>query len=224
MTPIKLKPGKFKKSITYYLPSGYEDLTLEKYLGYANHIQTPEHLVSYLMGAPLNIDASNITPYLYWLGEPLDLEQFTPAKNLIDIKRQTYGQKIEAHNILKEDTTLRSAAELIQVYYPLMNPKRMKLGVVLPIYLGLVEQLREILTVEKSTLETPPNPEQMRAGISEFEKLGYFNSIDDLAGGDPLKYDTVLQVEYIVIYQKLLRNKISANFGERYSAILREKK
>jgi len=209
------------KGRVFELPTHYGELTLEKFLGFESHAGDLGELVSYLCDAPfkLRVEPEHFA-LIGYLFKPLSLDDFPPAE-IFDIKRKTYGQKIEAHEALKADNTLKGLQRIVEIYYPETNVPAMRLDAVLPIYLSIVDQLTNILKVEQSTLHKAPTFEQTAAGIEEFEKLGYFSQIDDLAGGDPLKYDAILQLEYSVVYYKLLKNKISATFTERYNAILK---
>lgn len=218
MLPIKINRRK------YLLPQRWGECTLEQFLRLPSGSTTPSDVVRLLLNldAPVQLDVYTAV-LMQWVTEPLNTDDFVPDAG-IDILRCTYGQKIEACQLLEKDGSLNSAAALIRIYFPDMQPETMQLDSVLPIYLGLVEQIKHILNVEKHNLSRPPKPEHIRAGISAFEELGYFNQIDDLADGDPTKYDAILQLEYIVAYNKLRRNVISATFTERLEAIYRQQK
>lgn len=224
MIQVKLKTKRFRKAKTFELPTSYGELTLEKLLNFGNYTEDMGALVAFLADIPFKIDPAGVEQCLSWLMNPIDLTEFEPSTDLLDIKRQTFGQKVDAHQLLMKNDSLTSAAQLVSIYYPFCNFYKMKLEKFLPMYLGIRQQLEEVLKVEKANLDKPPTAEQIRAGVEEFSKLGYFNTIDDLAGGDPLKYNDILKLEYIVVYHKLLKNKISTTFGERYAAILREQK
>ena len=198
----------FKERHAYTLPTSYGEMTLGQFIEYPQHTQTPSQLIAFLSKCPHRIDADQFAPLLAFLATPLVLDDF--------------GQKIEAHKLLKEDSSMRGVEAFLKIYYPEENIADTPLNVVLPRYFAIVEQLQHILKVEEANLTTPPTAEQMRAGIEEFSKLGYFNTIDDLAQGKPWRYDDILNTEYIVIYNRLLKMKISTKFGENYSAIMRE--
>jgi len=223
MIPIKLKKARFKY-VTYFLPTSYEDMKLRHLVDYDKHVHDPNELISFLADIPHKVEASELYPFLRFLSEPIDVDTFSEDLDCIDLKREAWGKKVEAHQLLMQDQSLRNIGTLIEIYYPDFDALNKSLGEVIPLYKAILKQIKEILEVEKHNLDNPPSAEQIRAGIEEFSKLGYFNTIDDLAGGDPIKYDAVLELEYIVIYNKLLKSKISSKFAERYSAILREKK
>lgn len=212
----------FKERHAYTLPTSYGEMTLGQFIEYPQHTQTPSQLIAFLSKCPHRIDADQFAPLLAFLATPLVLDDFPADPNHFDIKRKNFGQKIEAHKLLKEDSSMRGVEAFLKIYYPEENIADTPLSVVLPRYFAIVEQLQHILKVEEANLTTPPTAEQMRAGIEEFSKLGYFNTIDDLAQGKPWRYDDILNTEYIVIYNRLLKMKISTKFGENYSAIMRE--
>jgi hypothetical protein len=60
--------------------------------------------------------------------------------------------------------------------------------------------------------------ESKQAGVQRFDKFGVMNLIDALAGGDVLKYDSVMYIEYNTIYIKLLMNKEQMLFNRRLQA------
>ena len=222
MIPIKVKKNRFSRGETYYLPSRYEEITLDQYLVVKHHAESVGDLIAFLSKCPHKLDGEAFAPVLSWLTEPLDIKNFEPDPLLFDLKRKTYGQKLVACDALRKDPTMFGVAAVVDVYFPGQKSSRQPLGVTLPRYLAIVEQLEKILRVEQGNLRTEPTPEQLRAGISEFDKLGNFNQIDDLAMQLRMTYDDVLALEYIVVYQKLLKNKISSNFEKRYRAIIKQ--
>ncbi len=214
----------FKDRQSFALPTSYGEMTLKQFLEYPQHTQSPSALIAFLAQCPHRLDADAFAPLLSFLEAPLNLEDFPADPDHFDLKRKTFGQKIEAHKALKNDSTMRGVEAVLSVYYTDDVVPNWCLADALPRYFAIVGQLQHVLKVEEANLTTPPTAEQIRAGVEEFSKLGYFNTIDDLAQGKPWHYDDILNTEYIVIYNKLLKMKISANFGERYAAIMREKK
>lgn len=47
------------------------------------------------------------------------------------------------------------------------------------------------------------------------------NTVDALAGGDILKWESIQQLPYEKVYVKLLMNKTSADYQEKYHEIIR---
>jgi hypothetical protein len=100
---------------------------------------------------------------------------------------------------------------------------KMPVAEVYPFGLHLEKQLTEINKHERKLLKSEYTPEQLQAGIHEFNKLGVFNTIDMIAQGDPLKYDKVFNLPFSSVFNKLLLSNISVKFDKRLSKILRDK-
>lgn len=62
------------------------------------------------------------------------------------------------------------------------------------------------------------------AGISEMNIFEELNLIDELAGGDPLKWEAIQALPYKAVYTKLLRNKIKGRVNRRYQQLLKPSK
>lgn len=224
MIPVRIKRSILSKPETYYLPSGYGDLTLKQYLGYHAHVGKASDLVAYLLNCSPDPKLISLAPHLYWLEEAIDVEEFRAYVPCVDIRSKTLGQKMLFHDALKANPTMSGIANAVKIYYPTINPEARPLSYVMPLYLELERQLKQVLTIENQMLSKPPTAEQIRAGVEEFNSLGYFNQVDDLATSLGLTYDEVTSLEYNIAFAKLLKNKISATFSERYSAIMRESK
>jgi len=74
-----------------------------------------------------------------------------------------------------------------------------------------------------STLAISSSNEEDAAGISEFNQFGAFATIDRLSGGDPLKYDAIEAMPFMVIFTKLKLNKVEYEYNERFREIMRLK-
>ncbi len=218
MTPFKIN----KK--TYNLPSSWGDLTFRQFRDHKDHLETTAELVRFLLGCPEEIDPEAALPYLEWVRVPADLTQYDPSTALGDIKRMSFGNKIKAHQALKRDATIYGMPAVVKVYHPEVDTDALLLSELVPMYLEITTQLVHILNVERANLHVDPTSEQVLAGISEYEKLGDFNIIDTLALGKPWRYDEIAETEYIVIYNKLLKNKIDATFTRNYQRIMTPKK
>lgn len=83
-------------------------------------------------------------------------------------------------------------------------------------------QLIEIEEKERELLKSDISYEQIRAGIDMFNQLGVFNTIDLIAGGDVLKYDAVLKIDYNTILNKLFKLNLTAKFEKNYHEIIKE--
>ncbi|WP_144916744.1 hypothetical protein [Mucilaginibacter frigoritolerans] len=61
---------------------------------------------------------------------------------------------------------------------------------------------------------------EKRAGIQNFEKFKYINTINSLAGGDITKWAQILNMPYERILTKLLLNKTEAEYQKRYAELI----
>jgi uncharacterized protein YgbK (DUF1537 family) len=61
---------------------------------------------------------------------------------------------------------------------------------------------------------------EKKAGIRDFEKFKYINTINSLAGGDITKWTDILNMPYERVLTKLLLNKTEAEYQKRYSELL----
>jgi len=82
-----------------------------------------------------------------------------------------------------------------------------------------IERVNE---VEKKLIYKP-EPDEEQAGIEMYSQFGYFATIDRLAGGDLLKYDEVGQIEFSVIFAKLMLSSVDAQFSKNYQKIIMKK-
>lgn len=160
-----------------------------------------------------------------------------------NICEKTWGQKIAAHTFLKENNLQKSIPFVAACYLlpemegEIFNPdeieKVKELSVVLK-QCNLFElyavgnnyctQLLQQIKLENKLLGKQPKPEHLQAGIKMFDKFGVLNTIDALAGGDVLKYKPVQQIEYNVIFSKLLLNQTTGIYQENLQTILRNRK
>ena len=63
----------------------------------------------------------------------------------------------------------------------------------------------------------------INAGVRDFDELGEINTIDNLAGGDVLKWDAVKELPYYQVFDKLRKQTIENRFNKRYQKIIAEK-
>jgi len=90
--------------------------------------------------------------------------------------------------------------------------------------LNIINQLKSINELEKKMLSNKPTPEQLQAGIKDFEILGDFATVDELAKGMPWRYKEIEDTEYNIIFAKLLKSNISRKFDKKYRDIMTAKK
>ncbi len=170
---------------------------------------------------------------------------FTNNKKLItpeaDIKSKSYEQKILIHILLKdnikditpvlEDIVLIYSQEKIDnSEFNINRLEKLKNSFSSVNFIDLystallyINQLKEIIELEELHLKTDPTPDQKAAGLELFNEFGVMNTIKALAGGDILKYNEVVKLEYNLVFTHLKMNKVSKVYQENYSTILRNK-
>lgn len=87
----------------------------------------------------------------------------------------------------------------------------------------ILRELKQLGELEKNNLSLPPDADLMNAGVSELDKLGIFNIIDSLAGGDILKHDEVRKLPYYKVFDKLLKGVIESKIQKNYAKIQQNK-
>jgi hypothetical protein len=93
----------------------------------------------------------------------------------------------------------------------------------IPVYQYIINQFNVLVTKEKKELSSKPTSEQTRAGISMFDSLGMFNTIDALAGGDILKHEAIYNLDYNTIFLKLKKSNLEVKFKNNYEKIMQSK-
>lgn len=64
---------------------------------------------------------------------------------------------------------------------------------------------------------------EKKAGIAAFEQFGFYNTVNVLAGGDVLKWTSILNLPYEMVYLKMLLNKTEQGYNKKWHE-LNEKK
>lgn len=159
-----------------------------------------------------------------------------------DIKTKTFGQKIAFQMAMsgKDIDILDNVLTILDLYFqPILTSKhhdpdktdhfksviskQISLTDAFAIQQNYIKQLSDIVEREKKSLNKKPTHEQMRAGISMFDEFGVMNIVDTLANGDVLKYESILNLEYNIVFLKLRKSHVESIYQENYSKILAQK-
>lgn len=81
------------------------------------------------------------------------------------------------------------------------------------------DELEAIANLEKTYLVSNPSPKLFQAGINRLDQFGLMNTLDNLAGGDILKYDEVRKLRYNVVFDKQYRDIIVKEIQDKLSKI-----
>lgn len=101
--------------------------------------------------------------------------------------------------------------------------KREKNNIKLLFVFWVREEYKKINKLEENYLYNPPDAKLLQAGIKELDVLGDVNTIDSLAGGDILKWESIRRLSYNDIFNKLLKNTIEARINKRLIDINKQK-
>ena len=140
------------------------------------------------------------------------------AKNLtsVDPQEWQWGRIKQIQDLVnKEYLWLDDIAEVVMIA---LDKKRdevelMKWFEIARFYTFILKAVTEINTKEQQ-LSYEPDAKEMNAGISEFQKFGWFSTLDRLAGGDVLKYDEVGRQPWNIMFAKLLLNKTEGEYNK----------
>lgn len=90
--------------------------------------------------------------------------------------------------------------------------------------LWLKDEVEIVQRLEQEHLSSQPDNDLIAAGIHELNELGEINVIDQLAGGDILKWELVEQLPYYKVFDKLKKNTVEAKVNKEYQKIISKKK
>jgi hypothetical protein len=81
--------------------------------------------------------------------------------------------------------------------------------------LWVQDQYEVIKNLEQTYLSSPPDMKLLNAGIRGLDVLGDVSLIDNLAGGDILKWDLIIELPYSKIFDKQLKNTIEHRISKK---------
>ena len=90
--------------------------------------------------------------------------------------------------------------------------------------LWIKEQQERLNALELNYLSSDPDPKMVAAGIHKLNDMGELPTIDNLAGGDLLKYEAIEALPYFRVYEKLKLNKIWSEINKQYEEIVKNTK
>lgn len=158
-----------------------------------------------------------ISGLLSFLQTPLDFDNIGKPSNTINIKMKTWGQRIEAEQILRNKS---DDIDGIVKCYKLAD---MPIIEMFEMVLDIIEQLKEIIETESKELSIEPTREQKLAGVSMYDEFGIMNTIRAVAQGNILNFDKVLEIEYNVVFIYLKMAKTDSIFQTNYQKVLNKK-
>jgi len=87
----------------------------------------------------------------------------------------------------------------------------------------IIDQLEAIYRLENDYLTQPPDMDLLNAGVSELNQFNELNVIDNLAGGDILKWKKIEKMPYHMVFDKLHKNAVETKISRNYNKIITDK-
>lgn len=131
--------------------------------------------------------------------------------------------KIEIPNLIKDNDFQGCIYAVLSAQFPQVDIETAEANELMAFILWIKEQLEFINHLENKYLHTEPKAELLASGIQKLDEFGALTTIDNLAGGDILKYEKIKALPYSEIYQKLKLDKVQAEIKEKYENIITEK-
>jgi hypothetical protein len=123
----------------------------------------------------------------------------------------------------EENSFNKAMPEIVKIYSGI-DISKMPFTESFPIANYFKEQLESFSKQFSKLNEYEPKPEQVLAGIEELNQYGMFTTLHALCGGDPLKYESMLDKPAIEIYQTLLYDYELSLYNQRLEEINKRNK
>ena len=121
--------------------------------------------------------------------------------------------------------TPEAMVAMVKMVFGIKNEVQMQFKIVeyFPAVNFIVNGLDKIIELEVKRLTSQPKEELIMAGVEKMQVYGDLNTIDQLAGGDMLKWNEIEKMPWQYVFTKLCMEKDRADIQESYSEIIRLK-
>ena len=131
-------------------------------------------------------------------------------------KNRIQDLKLKDVEFIKQNITSNEAlGEIFESMEELNEADFMNLRVTefYALYNSILQQLENLMNMEDRELTPNHHNHKWEAveGGKRLSKLGILPTIDNLAGGDILKYNEILELPYITVFKKLMLDRIKAD-------------
>lgn len=158
------------------------------------------------------------------------------------IKKKTFGQKIICQNMLdsRTESIYLLVVDVVLVYsQPIIEARKFNTEnfkdlalyfedvFLVDLYatgVNYIDQLKDIIELEAKALSSDPTPEQKAAGVDRFQQFGIMNTVKAMAQNDPLKYESILELDYNTCFTHMVMSKVTGDFQDDYRNIMKRKK
>jgi hypothetical protein len=216
---------KFKTEIgDFELPSDYSEITIKQLKFIQANLENEALVLSELTGLDVvklsMLDLSEIGNYFDLFNNPLDkIEPIDFIGNVdlsFDFRERSFGDKVKASQFLSEGNVY----EMLSVYSGISDFDSYSVTEVYGAVNYVISKLREMDKERYTMLNFKPTKEQEMAGISKFDELGEFNTIDTIAQKYKYTHKEVEDLEYNLVILILYRSKIQSNFENKLREIV----
>ncbi len=83
-------------------------------------------------------------------------------------------------------------------------------------YKWIIDQLVSMAEIEKQQLGSELDNDEKQAGAERLMDFGYTAAVDNIARGDLLKHEAVLQKPYAVVFRKMCLDKVNNDIRKQY--------
>jgi hypothetical protein len=216
---------KFKTEIgDFELPSDYSEITIKQLKFIQANLENEALVLSELTGLDVvklsMLDLSEIGNYFDLFNNPLDkIEPLDFIGNVdlsFDFRERSFGDKVKASQFLSEGNVY----EMLSVYSGISDFDSYSVTEVYGAVNYVISKIREMDKERYTMLNFKPTKEQEMAGISKFDELGEFNTIDTIAQKYKYTHKEVEELEYNLVILILYRSKIQSNFENKLREIV----
>jgi hypothetical protein len=216
---------KFKTEIgDFELPSDYSEITIKQLKFIQANLENEALVLSELTGLDVvklsMLDLSEIGNYFDLFNNPLgEIEPLDFIGNVdlsFDFRERSFGDKVKASQFLSEGNVY----EMLSVYSGISDFDSYSVTEVYGAINYVISKLREMDKERYTMLNFKPTKEQEMAGISKFDELGEFNTIDTIAQKYKYTHKEVEELEYNLVILILYRSKIQSNFENKLREIV----
>lgn len=210
--------------VNYSIPTTWSEVTYFKW----QQVQTeknPLKILSIITSIPLELlenfnqkQINKVELILNFIRTPINLKELGKPINPIDIKRQSWGKRIELEQLLRSKSD--DINGVVNCY---------QLDVNLPIIevfeqvMDIMNQFKDMIERENKELSITPTREQILAGCSMYDEFGVMNTIRSVALGNILNFDRVLEIEYNVVFLYLKMSRTDSIYQSNYQKVLSKK-
>jgi hypothetical protein len=125
----------------------------------------------------------------------------------INIAKEQWGKLEKAKQLIKNNEGKKDellAEGIFKEYAPEVNVFELSVVEVIGALSMFFQKITDFFKKHDRLNDYTPDPDEVRAGVGELERYGYFPTLMSLCGDDPLKYDEMLKQPAGVIYMTLL--------------------